>query len=124
MLLIHTILNKTEPAPQTNYTIHYDDNTAPTPQFSLHQIYMTNSDTPSHTSPLYNVQPTSHTSKNAFFLLYHILLIILNSITNLSSNFLTLQTLNTLHVAICYLNLKRVMQLIETMLVKSQLFSY
>ena len=53
----------TEPVPQTNYFIHYDNNTAPTPQFSLHQIYMTNSDTPSHTSPLYNVQPTSHTSE-------------------------------------------------------------
>ena len=28
---------------------------------------MTNSDTPSHTSPLYNVQPTSHTSEKRIF---------------------------------------------------------
>ena len=57
----------TELVPQTNYIIHYDDNTTPTPQFSLHQIYMTNSDTPSHTSPLNNVQPTSHTSEKRIF---------------------------------------------------------
>ena len=58
----------TELVPQTNYTVHYDDNTAPPPQFSLHQIYMTNSDIPSKTSPFYNVQPTSHTSKTRVFL--------------------------------------------------------
>ena len=57
----------TERVPQTNYIIHYDDPTAPTPQFSLHQIYMTNSDIPSRTSPLYNVQPTSHTSQKRIF---------------------------------------------------------
>ena len=54
--LIHNVTHTyhpeiTEPVPQTNYIIHYDDNTAPAPQFSLHQIYMTNFDTPSHTSP-------------------------------------------------------------------------
>ena len=57
----------TEIVPQKNYTIHYDDNTVPSPQFSLQQIYMTNSDIPSITSPRYNVPPTSHTSKPRIF---------------------------------------------------------
>ena len=52
-----------EPVPQTKYIIHYDDFTTPPPQFSLHQIYMTNSDILNQTSPLYNVQLTSHTSE-------------------------------------------------------------
>ena len=33
----------------------------------LHQIYMTNDDIPNLTSPLYNVQPTSHTSEKRIF---------------------------------------------------------
>ena len=57
----------TEPVPQTNYIIHYDDTTSPPPQFSLHQSSMTSSDIPSQTSPLYNVQPTSHTSEKPVF---------------------------------------------------------
>ena len=57
----------TELVPQTNYTVHYVDNTASPPQFSLHQKYMANSDIPSKTSPLFNVQPTSHTSKTRVF---------------------------------------------------------
>ena len=57
----------TEPVPQTNYIVHYDDPTTPTPHFSLHRIYMTNSDIPNHTSLLYNVQPTSHTFKKRIF---------------------------------------------------------
>ena len=57
----------TEPVPQTNYIIHYDDPTAPPPQISLHQIHMTNSDIPNQTSPLFNVQPTSHTSEKRIF---------------------------------------------------------
>ena len=57
----------TEPVPQTNYIIPYDDPTAPPPQLSLHQIYMTNSDIPNQTSPLYNVQPSSHTSEKPIF---------------------------------------------------------
>ena len=36
----------TEPLPQTNYIVQYDDPTTPLPQFSLHQIYMTNNDIP------------------------------------------------------------------------------
>ena len=57
----------TEPLPQTNYIVQYDDPTTPPPQFSLHQIYMTNDDIPNQTSPLYNVQPTSHTSEKRMF---------------------------------------------------------
>ena len=68
MLLTHTYHpENTEPVPQTNYIVHYDDPTTPPPQFSLHQIYMTNSDTLPRTSPLYNVQPTSHTSEKRIF---------------------------------------------------------
>ena len=37
------------------------------PQFSLHQIYMTNNDIPNQTSLLYNVQPTSNTSEKRIF---------------------------------------------------------
>ena len=57
----------TEPLPQTNYIVQYDDPTTPSPQFSLHQNYMTNNDNPNQTSPLYNVQPTSHTSEKRIF---------------------------------------------------------
>ena len=57
----------TEPLPQTNYIVQYDDPTTPPQQFSLHQIYMTNNDIPNRTSPLYNVQPTSHTSEKRIF---------------------------------------------------------
>ena len=112
----------TEPLPQTNYIVQYDDPTTPSPQFSLHQIHMTNDDIPNHTSPLYNVQPTSHTSEKRILPslpytsenLYTSLLIIL------TSNFLTLQTPNTLLFAICYSSIKHVMQLIKTMLEKFQ----
>ena len=56
-----------EPLPQTNYIVQYDNPTTPPPQFSLHQIYMTNDDISNQTSPLYNVQPTSHTSEKRIF---------------------------------------------------------
>ena len=70
--LIHNVTHTyhpdiTEPVPPTNYVVHYDDSTTPSPQFSLHQIYMTHSDTPHKTSPLYNVQPTSNTSEKRIF---------------------------------------------------------
>ena len=45
----------------------YKDDTVPFHQFSLHQVYMTNSDKPPKTSSLYNVLPTSHTSNIEFF---------------------------------------------------------
>ena len=70
--LVHNVTHTyhpeiTEPVPQTNYIVHYDDSTTPPPQFSLHQIYMTHSDNPHQTSPLYNVQPTSNTSERRIF---------------------------------------------------------
>ena len=70
--LIHNVTHTyhpeiTEPVPQINYIVHYDDPTNPPPQFSLHQIYMTNADIPNQTSPLYNIQPTSHTSEKRIF---------------------------------------------------------
>ena len=74
MLLIPTILKSLNHFTQTNYIVQHDDPTTPPPQFSLHQLYMTNDDIPNQTSPLYNVQPTSHTSEKRIFLLYHTLL--------------------------------------------------
>ena len=70
--LIHNVTHTyhpdiTEPLPQTNYIVQYDDPTTPPPQFSLHQIYMTNDNIPHQTSSLYNVQPTSHTSEKRIF---------------------------------------------------------
>ena len=71
-ILIHNVTHTyhpeiTEPVPQTNYIVQYDEPTTPPPQFSLHQIYMTNNDIPNQTSPLYNVQPTSQTSEKRIF---------------------------------------------------------
>ena len=51
----------TELIPQTNYSLQYEVDTVLFHQFSLHQIYMTNSDTPPITSSRYNLHPTSHT---------------------------------------------------------------
>ena len=76
---------------------------------------MTNYDTPSITSRLYNVQPVSHTSKPRIFpsLLY--------TTENLKiKNSLTLQTLNKLHSVISYLISKHAMQHMKTMLAKLQ----
>ena len=104
----------TEPVPQTNYIVQYADPTTPPPQFSLHQVYMTNDDNPNQTSPLYNVQPTSHTSEKRIF---PSLLYISENLKFINKyNFLTLQTQNTLLFAICYLSTKHVMPLIKTML--------
>ena len=72
-------LEITELVPQTNYSLQYNDETVPSHQFSLHQVYMTTSDTPPISSPIYNVQPTSHTSKPRFSLHYHTLQKISNS---------------------------------------------
>ena len=57
----------TEPIPQTNYFVSSNHDTFFTTQFSLHQVYMTNSDSLPRTSSLYNVQPTSQTSKPRVF---------------------------------------------------------
>ena len=81
--LVHNVAHTyhpdiTEIIPRTNYSTQNDTETVSSPQFSLHQIYLTNSDNPPTTSPIYNVQPTSHTSKPRVFLLYHTLPKILN----------------------------------------------
>ena len=85
---------------------------------------MTNDDIPNQTSPLYNVQPTSHTSEKRIFpsLPYtsENLKFINAFYANLTSNCLTLQTPNTLLFAICYSSTKHVMQLIKMMLEKFQ----
>ena len=67
--LIHKVTHTnhseiTELVPQTNYSSQCNEITVPSHQFSLHQVYMTKSNTPSITSPIYNVQPTSHISKH------------------------------------------------------------
>ena len=53
----------TEQIPQTNYSVSSNYDTFSNTQFSLHQVYMANSDSISRVSSIYNVQPTSHTSK-------------------------------------------------------------
>ena len=57
----------TELMTKTNYSLQDNNDSVSSPQFSLYQTYMTNSDTPSMTSPIYNVQTTSHTSKLRIF---------------------------------------------------------
>ena len=71
-ILIHNVTityhpEITEHVPQTNYSLQYIDDTVLSHQFSLHKVYMTNSDKPPIASPIYNVQPTSHTSKPQIF---------------------------------------------------------
>ena len=70
--LIHNVTHTyhpdiTEPVPPTNYAVHYNDSTTPSLQFLLHQDYMTHSDIPHQTSPLFNVQPTSNTAEKRIF---------------------------------------------------------
>ena len=71
--LIHKVahtyhLEIREPIPQTNFAPQYTENTHRCQQFSLHQLYMTGSSTLEFKSnSLYNVQPTSHTTKPRTF---------------------------------------------------------
>ena len=70
--LIHNVTHTyhpeiTKPVPQTTYIVHNDDPTTPPRQFSLHQSIMIHFDIPHQTSPLYNVQPTSHSSETRIF---------------------------------------------------------
>ena len=53
--------------PQTNYSLQDIRESVPFNHFSLHQVFVTNFDTPLVTSPLYNVQPGSNTSKPRIF---------------------------------------------------------
>ena len=82
---------------------------------------MTNSDIPTKTSSLYNVQPTSHTSKHRIFPHYHTLQNISKLITSSFFSSRTLPIPSTLHLVIFYLNTKHGMQHIKIMLVKLQL---
>ena len=124
--LIHNVTQAHHPeiielVPQTNFSLHYNDDTVPSHQFSLHQVYMTNSGITQKTSPLYNVQHTSHTSILEFFLHYHTLLTISNLLITLFFSSLILQTLSILHFAIYHLNIRHVMQHIKMMLAILQL---
>ena len=70
--LIHNVTHTyhpeiTEQVPQTNYALQSNDNTVPSHQFSLHQLYMTDPTSSLITSSIYNVQSTSHTSKPRTF---------------------------------------------------------
>ena len=64
----------TEPVPQTKYVVHYDDRKTPSPQFSLHQILMTNSDNQIKLHLYITSNLLLTLLKSAFFLIYHILL--------------------------------------------------
>ena len=103
---------------QTNSSLQHNDNTLPSHQFSLHQVYMTDSNTPIITSHIYNVQPTPYTSKPRIFpsLPYTI-------INKFNFNSLILQIQNILHFAICYSDTKHAMQHIKMMLARLQLRS-
>ena len=70
--LIHKITHAyhpeiTELVRQTNYALQSNDNTVPSHQFSIHQLYMTDPIPSLINSSIYNVQPTSHTSKPRIF---------------------------------------------------------
>ena len=82
---------------------------------------MTNPYMPTKTSPLYNVQPTSHTSKHRIFPSLPYTTEDLKFISKFISNSLTLQIPSTLHFATYYSITKHDMQHIELMLAKVQL---
>ena len=70
--LIHIFAHSYHPdiaelIPQTNYAWKYNTESVTTHQFLQHQVYVTESITKPITSSLYNVQPTSHTSKPRIF---------------------------------------------------------
>ena len=65
---IHNVAHKyhpyiTERIPQTNYKLTDNRELVSFHNFSLHQVYMTNSDTLPIKSQLYHAQPTSYTLK-------------------------------------------------------------
>ena len=70
--LVHNVTHTyhpdiTELIPQTDYCLPDNHESFSCHQFSLHQVCMTNFDTPPLSSSLYNVQLTSHTSKSRVF---------------------------------------------------------
>ena len=76
--LLHNVAHtyhpdNTELIPQANYSLQDNNDSVPSHQFSLNQIYVKNSDTPPKIFHLYNVQPKSHTSKPRVFRSFHTL---------------------------------------------------
>ena len=70
--LIHNVTHTyhpdiTELIPPTNYSTTTEQQTIFPPQFSLNQVYMTDTNLLPHSPSLYNVQPTSHSSKQRVF---------------------------------------------------------
>ena len=70
--LIHNVTHTyhpdiTELIPPTNYSTNTEQQTISLPQFSLNQVYMTDSNPLPHSPSLYNVQPTSHSSQQRVF---------------------------------------------------------
>ena len=70
--LIHNVTHTyhpeiTEIIPPTNYSTTTEQQPIPPTQFSLNQVYMTDADSLPHSPSLYNVQPTSHSSKPRVF---------------------------------------------------------
>ena len=121
--LIHNVthtyhLEITELVPQTNYSLQHKNDTVPSHQFSLHQEYMTKSDIQPITSPIYNVQPTFHTSKLRIILSLPYIKETLKVINKFNFEFsdLTDNLQSILHLAIFYLSKKHAMQHIKMMM--------
>ena len=55
--------DNTELIPPTNYSTTTEQQAIFPPQFSLNQVYMTDTNPLPHSPSLYNVQPTSHSSQ-------------------------------------------------------------
>ena len=70
--LIHNVTHTyhpeyTELIPPTNYSTTTEQQTIFPTQFSLNQVYMTDTNSLPHSSSIYNVQPTSHSSQQRVF---------------------------------------------------------
>ena len=70
--LLHNVTHTYHPditklVPSTNYAIQPNNNTVPSHHFSLHQLFMTDPTPSLIPSSIYNVKPTSHTSKPRIF---------------------------------------------------------
>ena len=70
--LIHNVTHTyhpktTELIPPTKYSTTTEQQTIFPTQFSLNQVYMTDTNSLPHSSSIYNVQPTSHSSQQRVF---------------------------------------------------------
>ena len=70
--LIHNVIHTyhteiTELIPPTNYSTTTEQQTIFPTQFSLNQVYITDTNSIPHPPSLYNVQPTSHSSQQRVF---------------------------------------------------------